>query len=208
MRFRTLALATGALVAALVLAGCAPTGDSMPGMDHGPGGMTSSTPEPSGDATFNSADAMFVTMMIPHHEQAIQMADQILAKDGIDPRVVTLAEQIKAAQDPEIQTMKGWLEDWGIPYDETTSDMGGMEGMDHGDGMMSADDMAALDAATGVEATRLFLEGMILHHEGALAMAQPALDNGQNPDVANLAQQIIDGQTDEITTMQDILATL
>ncbi|HCJ48308.1 MAG TPA: DUF305 domain-containing protein, partial [Microbacterium sp.] len=86
--------------------------------------------------------------------------------------------------------------------------MGGMGGMDHGDGMMSDDDMAALDAATGVEATRLFLEGMVGHHQGAVTMAQMVLDNGENPDVAALAQQIIDGQTAEITTMQDILATL
>ncbi|MGV9194395.1 DUF305 domain-containing protein [Microbacterium sp. MC2] len=208
MRFRILALSTGALAAALVLAGCAPTDGSMPGMDHGTGGMTSSTPAPSGQASFNSADEMFVTMMIPHHEQAIEMADQILAKDGIDERVVTLAEQIKAAQGPEIQTMKGWLEDWRIPYDDSMSDMGGMDGMDHGDGMMSDDDMAALDAATGVEATRLFLEGMIGHHQGAVTMAQMVLNNGENPDVSALAQQIIDGQTAEITTMQDILATL
>ncbi len=207
MRFRVLALSTAALAAALVLAGCAPTG-SMPGMDHGLGGMTSGTPAPSEQASFNSADEMFVTMMIPHHEQAIEMADQILAKDGIDERVVTLAEQIKAAQGPEIQTMKGWLEDWGIPYDDSMSDMGGMGGMDHGDGMMSDDDMAALDAATGVEATRLFLEGMVGHHQGAVTMAQMVLNNGENPDVAALAQQIIDGQTAEITTMQDILATL
>lgn len=211
MRFRTLTLTAGALATVLVLAGCAPTDGSMPGMDHGPGGMTSSTPAPSEQASFNSADEMFVTMMIPHHEQAIEMADQILAKDGIDERVVTLAEQIKAAQGPEIQTMKGWLEDWGIPYDDSMSDMGGMGGMggmDHGDGMMSDDDMAALDAATGVEATRLFLEGMVGHHQGAVTMAQMVLNNGENPDVAALAQQIIDGQTAEITTMQDILATL
>lgn len=209
MRFRTIALTSSALAAALLLAGCAPTGDgSMPGMDHGPGGMTSTTPTPSGQASFNAADEMFVTMMIPHHQQAIEMADQILSKDGIDPRVVTLAEQIKAAQGPEIQTMKGWLQDWGVPYDDSTSGMGGMEGMDHGDGMMSEDDMAALDAATGVEATRLFLEGMIEHHQGAVDMARAVLNNGENPDVLALAQQIIDGQTAEITTMQGILATL
>ena len=207
MRFRTLTLTAGALATVLVLAGCAPTDGTMPGMDHGSGGMTSTAPSQSA-AAFNAADEMFVTMMIPHHEQAIQMADQILAKDGIDERVVALAEQIKAAQDPEIQTMKGWLEDWGIPYDDSMSDMGGMGGMDHGNGMMSDDDMAALDAATGVEATRLFLEGMIGHHQGAVTMAQMVLDNGENPDVAALAQQIIDGQTAEITTMQDILATL
>ena len=204
MRFRTLALTTGALTAALVLAGCAPTG-SMPGMDHGSGGMTSSTPSATTDASFNSADEMFVTMMIPHHEQAIQMADQILGKDGIDQRVVDLAQQIKAAQDPEIQTMKGWLEEWGVPYDDS---MSGMDGMDMGGGMMSEDDMAALDAATGVEATRLFLNGMIAHHQGAVTMAQSVLTDGQNTDVAALAQQIIDGQTAEITTMQGILASL
>lgn len=204
MRFRTLALTTGALAAALVLAGCAPTGGSMPGMDHGPGGMTSTAP--TNQASFNSADEMFVTMMIPHHEQAIQMADQILSKDGIDERVVALAEQIQAAQDPEIQTMKAWLEDWGVPYDDSLSDMGAVGGMDHGDGMMSQDDMTALDAANDTEATRLFLEGMIGHHQGAVTMAEIVLDNGENPDVAALAQQIIDGQTAEITTMRDILA--
>ena len=206
MRFRILALSTGALAAALALAGCGPTGGSVPGTGDGSGGMTSTAP--SGQASFNAADEMFVTMMIPHHEQAIEMADQILAKDGIDERVVTLAQQIKAAQGPEIQTMKGWLEDWGIPYDDSMSDMSGMDGMDQGDGTMSDDDMAALDAATGVEATRLFLEGMIGHHQGAITMAQTVLNNGENPDVAALAQQIIDGQTAEITTMQDILATL
>ena len=206
MRFRTIALTAGALATALVLASCAPTDGTMPAMDHGPGGMSNTAPAPSQSAdAFNTADQMFVTMMIPHHQQAIEMADQILAKDGIDERVVALAEQIKAAQDPEIQTMRGWLEEWGVPYDDS---MSSMDGMDHGGGMMSEDDMAALDAATGAEATRLFLEGMIAHHQGAVTMAEMVLDNGQNPDVAALAQQIIDGQTAEIATMQDILASL
>ena len=89
---------------------------------------------------------------------------------------------------------------------EITLGMGMGPGM--GGGMMSEDDMAALDAATGVEATRLFLNGMIAHHQGAVTMAQSVLTNGQNTDVAALAQQIIDGQTAEITTMQDILASL
>ena len=206
MRFRTLALTGGALATVLVIAGCAPTDGTMPGMDHGPGGMSNTAPAPSQSAdAFNAADQMFVTMMIPHHQQAIEMADQILVKDGIDERVVALAEQIKAAQDPEIQTMKGWLEEWGVPYDDS---MSGMDGMDHGSGMMSEDDMAALEAASGAEATRLFLEGMIAHHQGAVTMAEMVLDNGQDPDVAALAQQIIDGQTAEIATMQDILASL
>lgn len=203
MRFRTLALATGALATAIVLAGCAPTDVSVPGMDQRLGGMPGG-PALSGQAPFNSADEMFLIMMIPHHEQAIQMADQILAKDGIDERVVNLAEQIKAAQDPEIQTMKSWLDDWGNPYDDSIRGMG----TGQGDGMMSEDDMAGLDAATGTEATRLFLEGMIDHHQGAITMSEAVLRDGENPDVAVLAQQIIDAQTAEIITMQDILATL
>lgn len=217
MRFRTLPLTglltTGTLAAILLLTGCANTTGTtgtMPGMNHGSGGMTSSASAPTGESPANSVDQMFVTMMIPHHEQAVQMADQILAKDGIDQRVIALAEQIKAAQGPEIQTMNGWLEDWGIPGGSTSGmgSMSGMSGMDHGDGMMSDDDLAALDAATGTEAARLFLQGMIGHHQGAISMAESALKNGENSEVAALAQQIIDGQTTEIATMRDILATL
>lgn len=206
MRFRTTALATGLLATALVLAGCTSGGNDMPGMpgmDHGSGTSSSS---PSASATeANAADQMFVMMMIPHHQQAIEMADLILGKDGIDPRVTELAQQIKDAQGPEIDTMAGWLDDWGMPYDDSMPghDMGGMDG-----GMMSEEDMAALEVATGVEASRLFLTGMIAHHQGAVTMAQDEVDNGQNADVIALAQQVIDGQTAEIATMQEILASL
>ncbi|WP_371414078.1 DUF305 domain-containing protein [Leucobacter sp. wl10] len=175
----------------------------MPGMDHG------STPMPSGSASasaqFNSADEMFVTMMIPHHQQAIDMADAILSKDGVDEQVLTLAQQIKDAQGPEIETMRGWLEDWGIRYNESSG--GGMPGMDPG-GMMSEKDMAALETATGAEAARLFLEGMIVHHQGAIDMAQTEVDSGQNPEAIELAQQVIDGQSAEIETMRAILERL
>ena len=83
-----------------------------------------------------------------------------------------------------------------------------MEGMDHGSGMMTEEDMQALDAATGTEASRLFLEQMIEHHRGAIDMAQDEVDDGQNSDAVSLAQKIIDTQTAEITTMEEILATL
>ena len=205
MRFRTHTLTAGALATVLVLAGCAPTDGTMPGMDHGSGGMTSTAPSQYA-AAFNAADEMFVTMMIPHHQQAIEMADLILGKDGIDERVVTLAQQIKDAQGPEIETMQGWLQEWGLPSPDPSA--GGMEGMDHGDGMMSEEDMAALESATGVEATRLFLQGMIEHHNGAIMMAETELSNGQNPDALELAQQVIDGQSAEVTTMQEILDSL
>jgi len=205
MRIRTIALTSSALLTALLLAGCAQTDDTggMPGMDHGTSPMTPS--QTAGDV--NPADEMFLTMMIPHHEQAIEMADLVLGKDNVDPRVIELAQQITDAQGPEIEAMKSWLDGWGMPYDDSGAP-GGMEGMDHGDGMMSEDDLAALGSASGPDASRLFLEGMILHHEGAVDMARTVLDNGKNAEVAELAQQIIDGQAAEIATMQALLSEL
>ncbi|HET7351448.1 DUF305 domain-containing protein [Microbacterium ureisolvens] len=197
MNNRAAATATITLTALLALAGCAST-TSSGGMDNMPGMGSSASASPAADV--NNADMQFTMMMIPHHEQAVEMADMILAKDGIDERVITLAEQIKAAQGPEIELMESWLDEWGTP-------MGDMDGMDHG-GMMSDTDMQALEDATGAEASRLFLEQMIVHHEGAIEMAQDEVDNGQNPDVVTLAENIIASQTTEIATMEDILATL
>ena len=194
MKNHAAATAAITLSVLLALAGCAGTTGGG-GMDNMPGMGTSASPA----ADVNNADMQFTMMMIPHHEQAVEMADMILAKDGIDERVITLAEQIKAAQGPEIELMESWLNDWGTP-------MGDMDGMDHG--MMSDTDMQALEDATGVEAARLFLEQMIVHHEGAIDMAQSEVDNGQNADVIALAEDIIASQTTEITTMEDILATL
>lgn len=185
----------------------------------------------------NMADMHFARMMIPHHEQAIEMSDIILAKKGTDPRVVDLATQIKAAQGPEIEQMQGWLKQWGMPMNDmpgmdhggmhgsgpesgsaTTTpmpsgsmmpgmggDMGDMGGMD---GMMSQADMDALTNAQGVEASKLFLAGMIKHHQGALTMAQDEIKNGQFPDAIAMAKSILESQQKEIDTMNQILALL
>ena len=197
MNNRAAATAAITLTALLALAGCAST-TTGGGMDNMPGMGSSASASPAADV--NMADMQFTMMMIPHHEQAVEMADMILGKDGIDERVLTLAEQIKAAQGPEIELMESWLDEWGTP-------MGDMDGMDHG-GMMSDTDMQALEDATGAQASRVFLEQMIVHHEGAIDMAQTEVDNGQNADVIALAEAIIASQTTEITTMEDILATL
>lgn len=194
MRPATIAAVT--LAAALALTGCASDAPTMPGMDHGADSFSSAE---AADA--NSADVMFAQMMIPHHEQAVEMSDMLLAKTGIDPEVTALAEQIKAAQQPEIEQMEEWLDAWG-------ADMPGMDDMHHGDGMMSEDDMEALEAATGTEAARLFLEQMIEHHEGAIDMAQDEVDDGQNADAVALANDIIASQTEEIATMRELLAQL
>lgn len=194
-RIRVIALTAVPLAAALALAGCAASGNgSMPGMDHGDG--MSSSPSADVEGEFNSADSMFAMMMIPHHEQAVEMSDMLLGKSGVDEEVLQLAQQIKDAQAPEIELMQSWLDAWGMQAPDE---------MDHGDGMMSADDMAALEAAEGAEASRLFLEQMIVHHQGAIEMAETELDDGVNPDALELAQAIVDAQTAEIATMQDLL---
>lgn len=200
MKKLPLALGTSVLSLTLVLTGC--TDASVP-----TDGATTSSEAP--DSTATEADEMFVTMMIPHHEQAVEMSDIVLAKDDLDPQVAELAQQIKDAQGPEIDRMLGWLQDWGVEYDPDASG-----GMDHGsmgdsmDGMMSEEDMTALEEADGATAGRLFLEQMIMHHEGAVDMAETALEDAQNPDVLELAQQVIDDQTAEIATMKDLLTQI
>jgi uncharacterized protein (DUF305 family) len=77
----------------------------------------------------NQADVMFAQHMIPHHQQAIEMSDMILAKQDIDPRVVELANQIKTAQGPEIEQMQGWLKQWGQPTMPMMPGMSGQPGM-------------------------------------------------------------------------------
>jgi len=201
MKIRTTVLASSALTAALILAGCSSTA-GMGGMEE-MGDSPTPTSSATTSAVFNNADETFTMEMIAHHQQAIEMADMLLAKDGVDERVTALAGEIKAAQEPELELMNGWLEDWGITTGDTS-----MEGMDHGGMMMSEEDMTALDDAPGAEASALFLEQMTEHHQGAIEMAQLELNDGENPDALTLAQKIIDDQTAEIETMKSILETL
>jgi uncharacterized protein (DUF305 family) len=184
--------------------------------DAAPSAATSSASAPTSASAqagaHNKADMMFAEMMIPHHEQAIEMSDIILEKQGIDPRVVELAKQISAAQGPEIEQMQGWLDQWGMSEMPGHGDMpghGGMNGSMPGmEGMMSAAQMEALENAQGVEAGKLFLTGMIKHHQGALTMAQDEVSNGQFPQAVELATSILDSQQKEIDTMNQILSSL
>ena len=167
---------------------------------------TAATPSTSGSsssasASFNKADVSFATDMAGHHQQAVEMSQMLLDKSDIDPRVVTLAEEIKAAQGPEIKQMKSWLSDWGQKSDS-------MSGMDMGGSMMSDADMNDLKSSTGLAASKLFLTQMTVHHKSALVMAKTEVDSGKNADAVTLAKNIISTQTTEITTMSDILASL
>jgi uncharacterized protein (DUF305 family) len=156
----------------------------------------------------NDADVMFAQHMIPHHQQAVEMSDMLLAKQGIDKRVTDLATQIKAAQAPEIQQMQGWLTAWGNPPmpPMESGDMG--HAMPAMQGMMSDADMNALRDAQGVEAAKLYLTQMIAHHEGAITMAQKEISDGQDPDAVKMAHAIVTTQQQEIDTMRAILGTL
>ncbi|KMO67166.1 uncharacterized protein (DUF305 family) [Mycobacterium sp. BK558] len=198
------AAAAGGAALVLLLTGCtdsSSTEDAGASASHDHGSM-SQTADPA--AAHNDADVSFASGMVPHHEQAIVMSDIILAKQGIDPRVVELANQIKAAQGPEIATMQKWLTEWGAPV----MNHEGHDMSDMGMGMMSDQQLEQLRQAQGVDATRQFLTGMIAHHEGAVRMAQTELDTGKAEDAKKLARDIIDAQQREIATMKQILGSL
>lgn len=191
------ALAAAIAASALVLTACSDDGKSMAAHE----GMTagaSPTSAPASSAVFNDADVMFAQMMIPHHEQAVEMAD-LAATRAADSEVKELAEKIKEAQDPEIATMESWLREWGKPVPT-----GGM-GHDM-PGIMSEGDMKKLEAAKGAEFDKQFVTMMIAHHEGAIDMARTEEAKGANPEAKALAKTIVTTQQAEIDQMEQILA--
>lgn len=198
MKFRT-NLTALSVAAGLALAGCMNTNDAedAPTPDD-------ATAQPEA-AAHNRADVEFAQQMIPHHQQALEMAK--LAPSRAESRAVKdLAVDIEAAQDPEIQTMTDWLEEWD---EEVPEGSGSMEGMDHGsmgEGMMTDEDMAKLEDASGAEFDRMFLTMMIEHHEGAIAMAEDEQRDGENAEAIALAKQIESAQTAEIRIMRKLLA--
>ncbi|MDJ0401499.1 DUF305 domain-containing protein [Rhodococcus rhodochrous] len=221
MNKKTLAVGAMALAVVFTAAACS---DSDTGTTAATSSATTSATASAADeaAAHNDADVMFAQMMIPHHSQAIEMSDMLLAKQDIPADVTALAEQIKAAQGPEIAQLESWLKQWGEPtempetgnndmpgmdMDEGMDGMEGMEGMQM-EGMMSEEDMQALSDAQGTDAARLFLEQMIAHHEGAIDMAQTEIEDGQFPDAVEMARTIVDTQQQEIDTMRQLLTTL
>jgi uncharacterized protein (DUF305 family) len=172
------------------------------------------------NAAFNAGDVAFAQGMIPHHQQAVEMAEMALdpaRKAG--PAVTDLANRIKGAQGPEIALMTSWLTAWNQPFmagmkpgetmprGATMPTMAGMEEMDMGamDGMMSAEDMTALAKASGPEFNKLWLTMMVTHHDGAITMSKTAQTAGQSADVKTLAGTIITAQMGEIDEMNKLL---
>ncbi|MDZ5077827.1 DUF305 domain-containing protein [Nesterenkonia sp. HG001] len=160
-------------------------------------------------AEYNDADVEYISGMIAHHQQAFEMSGTVLEKDEVEPEVAVLAGDIREAQGPEIQQMESWLDSWGA------SDRRDMEDMDHGDmgdgqmeheGMMSEEELADLEESTGTEASRMFLEQMIVHHAGAVSSAEQHLQEGENSEALELSESIIADQQAEIDHMEELLA--
>ena len=192
---RRLVLTGGAVALTGLLAASGGTSsNTSPGMDgHGTSSSASSTSVAAGRA----GDVMFAQMMIPHHQQAVEMAEIALGKSDASSQVRELATAIKGAQDPEIQTMTGWLEKWGA-----STPMGGMNHGGTGSGMMGEADMAALKQASGKAFDQKWTSMMIAHHEGAIVMARQVLATTQDPAVKALADAVVKAQTEEITKMK------
>lgn len=203
-----------ALAATLTLTACsAGTTDDQHAGGH-PTGTASSSAAADGaehdGQPFNGADRAFARGMVPHHEQAVVMSDVVLADDGIDPQVRELAQAIKAAQQPEIDRLTTWLDEWGADPeapDGTHGGHGGHDGMDAEgmSGMMSEEDLADLEAADGAAAGSLFLTQMVEHHVGAVDMARTELDEGRHPGALEMAAEIVEVQQAEIDRMRELL---
>lgn len=205
MRQRHLFAPLAALAAAALVACGGTTGDNAgSSAASSPTGAASTGSAPAGP--YNNIDVEFAQMMIPHHRQAVKMADLAATRAG-NPQVKQLAATIAAAQQPEIAVMAGWLRSWGEP-----TAMPSMPGHDMGGGtmpgMMSESNMMSLEGLTGTEFDRSFLTMMITHHQGAIDMARTAQRDGLYKPAIELAKSIQTSQTAEIRTMKDLLATL
>lgn len=228
---RRLVLPALAVAAGLALAGCGSTDKTLQ-----VGSSATTTPPGNVDAEggaevageSNDADVAFVAAMVAHHEQAVTLADEALTKSQ-NADVKRLATAIKTAQGAELATMRGWQSARGIESDEGTSeatdahdDAQGRHGADDHtatsgpspsptathEGMVSDADMAKLTAATGADFDKLWLDLMITHHEGAVAMAEAHAAAGANPDITALTKQIITTQKAEITELTSARAKL
>ena len=199
----------GSAATVLLLAACGSSADDAPSA------ATSSATAPASQSPVasptsteisnehNDADIEFAQMMMPHHSEAISLADGVRIA-GSNPAVKALAQRIRDGQAPEIEVMNAMLMAWGKPP-------AGHEG--HSDtmempGMASAADLEAFYRSSGAELDRMFVTLMIEHHEGAIEMAQTELSAGVNPQAKALARTIIVSQQLEILDLEALLATL
>ena len=191
-RARVLRVAAAAAGLVLLLGAC---GNDDPSVDSAGGGEAS--------GSFNEADVTFLKDMIPHHEQAIEMAEMVEGRTE-RPELIELAGNIISSQTAEIEEINTLLEEagesaeGGAEHDMDSMGSGGSMGM-------SQEDMDALMEVEGEEFDKMFSEMMIEHHTAAIEMANEVLDGGENAEVATLAEGIIDEQQKEIDDMKSWL---
>ena len=206
-------VATVATLAVLApsLAACGGSEGSSHGSHSSDPGATRTA---SNGDVYNEADVEFATKMIPHHAQAIEMVTLTVGRD-LDPEVQAVADRIRSAQAPEVEQMTDWLTAWGEEVPATSLDHAnahgdGHEGLDDAHdmpGMMTADEMAELEAADDAEFEDLFLELMVAHHEGAIEMAQAEQENGEFADAVGLAEEIESSQEAEIEELKALMGS-
>ena len=211
-----------ALLAALALSGCLEKeNDAEPGASSSPRvvqpggpGQDASTIGPGQvvkQSDFAHDDVAFMQMMIPHHAQALTMS-KLASTRAESPEVKSIARRILAAQRPEILTMAAWLENKGVAVPSAKDDPADFDHGEHGHdtmhGMLTDAQLADLRNASGAEFDRLYLEGMIQHHEGAITMADAVATGGTDVQVTEIANEIVIGQGAEIDRMKALLAGL
>ncbi|MGE7433376.1 DUF305 domain-containing protein [Kitasatospora sp. NPDC001175] len=218
---RRIAVTGAAGLATLALAACSGvrSGSHQAGSSTAPSAPVSATapaapPAASASASagdHNATDVSFAQGMIPHHRQAVAMAE-LAAERASSAQVKELAAKIKGAQDPEITMMSGWLTGWGNPVPDAGVSAA-MPGMDHSagsghpmPGMMADDEMAKLRSASGADFDKAFLTMMVTHHQGAVTMAADELAKGAYPPARTLAGSISTAQTAEIAEMEKLLS--
>ena len=193
-----------ALVVTAALAGCS-TGGEAP---QAQAPVSSAASDGAAPAEVNDTDLHFLAMMTPHHEQAVEMSEIILAIDGVSDPTRDLAQRILDGQAEEIATMRGWADAWG------QDDLMQMHSVHVANGMLTGDQMGSLerladasegDATAVAEAEKTFLELMHSHHEGAIAMTQGEIADGGYTDLQDLAQQMVDVQTAERAEIDGLL---
>jgi uncharacterized protein (DUF305 family) len=182
-----------ALTTAVVVSSCSKTEEHS---QH----ATSSTTSSATVAAHNADDVMFAQMMIPHHQQAVQLAD--LAPQHTDnPALLKLASTIAGEQQPEIDAMKALLLQWGA--DPAMGDHSG-----HGaamQGMVDDATMTKLESLKGPEFDTLWLQAMIGHHQGAIEMAKTEIAKGGSADMMTMAKSMVSAQQTEIDQMKQML---
>ena len=189
MRRTTYLLGAALAVLALTVAGC---GGGESSDDAGP----PDSPSAGGAVPFDRA---FIDGMVPHHEEAIAMAEAAKAAGLSEPELVRIADAIIATQHAEIDRMRAWREAW---FGSAEIDPNGAETLGLSmDEMGMQHDAADLSDADDIDAT--FASMMIDHHNGAIAMAELARSRGQHAEIRSLAAEIIEAQQGEVATMRE-----